>query len=106
MAREPRSQEHMLRGFHSVSAALEGYERTARLLTDSFGYRLIEESGNRFRFASPDDSAPAESLTCFVCRTPGWGVLPRVRCITLPFARGTKPNSYNGGNIWLILAMT
>jgi len=54
----PIPAEHALRGFHSVSAALEGYERTARLLTDSFGYRLIDESGNRFRFASPDDSAP------------------------------------------------
>ena len=54
----PVSHEHMLRGFHSVSAALEGYERTARLLTDSFGYRLIEESGKRFRFASRDDAAP------------------------------------------------
>ena len=45
--------EHALHGFHSVSAALEGYERTARLFTDSFGYRLIAESENRFRFASP-----------------------------------------------------
>jgi len=27
------------------------------LLTDTFGYRLVEESGNRFRFASRDDSA-------------------------------------------------
>jgi len=50
--------EHMLRGFHSVSAALEGYESTARLFTDSFGYRLVNESGNRFRFASADDTAP------------------------------------------------
>jgi glyoxalase family protein len=50
--------EHGLRGFHSVSAALEGYEKTARLLTDTFGYRLVEESGNRFRFASRDDGAP------------------------------------------------
>ena len=49
--------EHALRGFHSVSAALEGYERTARLLTESFGYRLVDESGNRFRFVSADDSA-------------------------------------------------
>src|ERR1700757_2012159 len=53
----PVSPEHAVHGFHSVSAALEGYERTARLLTESFGYRLIAESGNRFRFASPDDSA-------------------------------------------------
>ena len=55
--------EYAVRGFHSVSAALEGYERTARLLTESFGYRLIEEeSGNRFRFASPDDSAPGRII--------------------------------------------
>jgi glyoxalase family protein len=54
----PVAAEHALRGFHSVSAALEGYERTAGLLTESFGYRLVDESGNRFRFASSDDSAP------------------------------------------------
>jgi glyoxalase family protein len=28
------------------------------LLTETFGYRLVDESGNRFRFASADDSAP------------------------------------------------
>jgi glyoxalase family protein len=38
---------------------LEGYERTARLLIESFGYRLVEESGNRFRVVSADESAPA-----------------------------------------------
>jgi len=54
----PIPAEHVLRGFHSVSAALECYERTARLLTETFGYRLIDESGNRFRFVSADDSAP------------------------------------------------
>ena len=58
----PIPQEHAIRGFHSVSAALEGYERTARLLTDSFGYCLVEESGNRFRFASQDDSAPGRII--------------------------------------------
>jgi glyoxalase family protein len=50
--------EPSLRGFHSVSAALEGYERTAKLLTESFGYRLTEESGNRFRFVAPSESGP------------------------------------------------
>jgi glyoxalase family protein len=49
---------HSLRGFHSVSAALEGYERTAKLLTESFGYRLAEESGNRFRFVAQSESGP------------------------------------------------
>jgi glyoxalase family protein len=46
------SPEHMIHGFHSVSIALEGYERTARLFTETFGYRLIAQSGNRFRFMS------------------------------------------------------
>jgi glyoxalase family protein len=54
--------EHAVRGFYSVSAALEGYERTARLLTESFGYRLMDASGNRFRFASLDDSAPGRII--------------------------------------------
>jgi glyoxalase family protein len=54
----PIPPEHNLHGFHSVTAALEGYERTARLLMDSFGYHLVEESGNRFRFAALDETAP------------------------------------------------
>jgi len=41
--------EHSLRGFHSVSAALEGYESSAKLLTEVFGYELVQEKGNRFR---------------------------------------------------------
>jgi glyoxalase family protein len=53
----PVPVEHAVRGFHSVSAALEGYERTARLLTETFRYHLIDESGNRFRFVSTDESA-------------------------------------------------
>src|SRR5215467_3090008 len=58
----PVPAEHAAHGFHSVSAALEGYERTARLLTETFGYRLADKSGNRFRFVSPDDSAPGRII--------------------------------------------
>ena len=65
--------EHAAHGFHSVSAALEGYERTARLLTDSFGYRLVEESGNRFRFASPDDTAPGRIIDLLCLPDTGMG---------------------------------
>ena len=66
-------QEHSLRGFHSVSAALEGYERTAKLLTESFGYRLVEESGNRFRFVAPSESGPGRivDLLCMPDGRPG-----------------------------------
>jgi catechol 2,3-dioxygenase-like lactoylglutathione lyase family enzyme len=45
--------EHSLRGFHSVSAVLTGYERTAKLLTETFGYQPIQEANNRFRFLAP-----------------------------------------------------
>jgi glyoxalase family protein len=58
----PVSAEHAVHGFHGVSAALEGYERTARLLTETFEYRLVDESGNRFRFVSADDSAPGRII--------------------------------------------
>jgi glyoxalase family protein len=69
----PVPDEHALHGFHSVSAALEGYERTARLLTESFGYRVVKESGNRFRFASSDDDAPGRivDLLCLPDTGPG-----------------------------------
>src|ERR1043166_2943647 len=66
--------EHALRGFHSVSAALEGYEKTARLLTNTFGYRLIEESGNRFRFASRDDSAAGRIVDLLCLPDTGMGL--------------------------------
>ena len=61
-ADSPIPAGHALHGFHSVSAALEGYERTARLLTDTFGYRLAGQSGNRFRFVLADESAPGRII--------------------------------------------
>lgn len=61
-AHGPVEPEHSLRGFHSVSAALEGYERTARLLTDVFGYQLIQQQENRFRFASQSVTAPGQLI--------------------------------------------
>ena len=61
-------------GFHSVSAALESYEHTAKLLTESFGYALVNESENRFRFASRDHTAPGHfvDLLCMPDTGPGW----------------------------------
>lgn len=41
-----------LTGFHAAALSLAGYERTARLLTDVFGYRLAGEDRNRFRFVA------------------------------------------------------
>jgi glyoxalase family protein len=65
--------EHSIRGFQGVSTALEGYERTAKLVTKSFGYELVNESGNRFRFASSDQTAPGRfiDLLCMPDAQPG-----------------------------------
>ena len=65
--------EHSIRGFHSVSAALEGYERTAKLLTEAFGYRLVNQSNNRFRFASQNETAAGRviDLLCMPDAHPG-----------------------------------
>jgi catechol 2,3-dioxygenase-like lactoylglutathione lyase family enzyme len=58
---------HALRGFHSVAAALEGYERTAKLLTDTFGYRLVNQTENRFRFAAQNEAAAAGKFIDLLC---------------------------------------
>ena len=48
----PVPAEYSIRGFHSVSAALESHEDTAILLTETFGYRHIQETGDRFRLGA------------------------------------------------------
>jgi len=48
--RGPIPQEHAIRGFFGVTISEEGYERTASLLTETLGFRLAKEDGNRFRY--------------------------------------------------------
>jgi glyoxalase family protein len=48
-----------IRGLHSVTLTEAGHERTAALLADTLGFRLIEESAARFRFATGDGGAGA-----------------------------------------------
>jgi glyoxalase family protein len=54
--------EHSIRGFHSVSLASEHHEATAAFLTESFGYRLVHEIGNRLRFSGPGEPGPAKTI--------------------------------------------
>src|SRR5690606_20097041 len=43
-------EAHAIRGFHGVSLSEEGYEKTARLLTDVMGFAGEGSEGNRFRY--------------------------------------------------------
>lgn len=38
------------RGFHSTTLSLQRIDETAKVLTDIFGYRLLSQEGNRYRF--------------------------------------------------------
>ena len=46
----PVDREHAICGFHSATLSEEGYEQTARLLTDTMGFSLVGNDGNRFRY--------------------------------------------------------
>ncbi|HYP15559.1 MAG TPA: ring-cleaving dioxygenase [Bryobacteraceae bacterium] len=47
------ADETEISGFESATLAEEGYEATARLLTDMFGFRLSVNDGSRFRYFAP-----------------------------------------------------
>ena len=65
-------REAAIRRVRSVSAALEGYERTAQLLTEILGYRLVHQDGNRFRFAKVGEgTVDAVDLICMPDSHPG-----------------------------------
>ncbi|MBO9573734.1 MAG: ring-cleaving dioxygenase [Chitinophagaceae bacterium] len=56
--------EHSIRGFYSAEIWLEGYERTAGLLTEQMDHTLIAEKGNRFRFAANNTPGNFIDLVC------------------------------------------
>jgi catechol 2,3-dioxygenase-like lactoylglutathione lyase family enzyme len=47
-------EEHAIRGFHHAALSLEGFERSAELLTQTLGFSHEREKANRFRFRAGD----------------------------------------------------
>ncbi|MFC5272266.1 ring-cleaving dioxygenase [Adhaeribacter terreus] len=41
-----------LRGFHNITLTLKDVKPTAEIMTEIFGYKLLEQSGNRYRYAT------------------------------------------------------
>jgi len=69
----PVPLQQALRGFHSVTLWEEGYERTAELLTQTLGLRLVAHEETTYRYAaSPASSANGDDH--------GPGTLVDVRC--------------------------
>jgi glyoxalase family protein len=53
-----------IKGFHSVTLTLKRIEETAKILTDLFGYNLLAQEGNRYRFIT--DAVPTASIVDLV----------------------------------------
>ena len=53
----PVPLECAIHGFHSATLAEEGYESTAALLTQTMGFKLTGQEGNRFRYAAGSGAA-------------------------------------------------
>jgi glyoxalase family protein len=72
--RGPVPLEFAIRGFHHVTLSEEGYERTAALLTETLGFRLVDSKGNHFRYAV--GSGGTGAIVDVLC-TPGGKGWPR-----------------------------
>lgn len=61
----PVAVEHAIPGFAGATMSLDGYERTARLLTETMGLQPAGEEGSRFRFrVGAGDGAAMIDLLC------------------------------------------
>jgi glyoxalase family protein len=58
----PVAKEHAIRGFHSATLSEEGYERTASLLADTMGFKLVvkDSKEGRFRFGIVENNSNQE----------------------------------------------
>jgi glyoxalase family protein len=48
----PVPTEYAIHGFHSATLCEEGYQSTAALLTETLGFKLAWQDGNRFRYVT------------------------------------------------------
>ena len=62
-------REHALQGFHGVTITEEGYENTAKLLTEVMGFSLLASEGNRFRYRTAEGGYA--SIVDLVCAPDG-----------------------------------
>ena len=72
----PVPAEHALVGFHSVTLWEQGYERTARILTESLGFRTASEEGSRFRFVSGRGDGTPGHIVDIRCSPDFWRGAP------------------------------
>jgi glyoxalase family protein len=57
-------EEHAIKGFYSVALSVEGYERTAALLSEKMDHKPVAEKGNRFRFSASGKPGDYVDVLC------------------------------------------
>ncbi len=68
----PVPEAQAIRGLYGVALAEEGYERTASLLSEILGFRLVRESGSRFRYrAGQEPEGSVVDVLCLPNLAPG-----------------------------------
>jgi glyoxalase family protein len=68
----PVPEKHAIRGFYGVTLSEEGYERTASMLTQTLGFRLVRTQGNRFRYETGEGGPGATvDVICLPDELPG-----------------------------------
>lgn len=65
------SAEFAVHGFHGATLSETGYERTAALLTETMGFRLLGQEQNRFRYEPGHSHAGAGRIIDVVCAPAG-----------------------------------
>src|SRR6266571_2270481 len=96
----PVPAEHAIRGMHTVTLSEDGYERTAKLLTETFGFRPLSEENNVFRF-EVGEGARGRMLMSAVRRSSGADWLRLERFITWLGERPLMSNNKRGARLWL-----
>lgn len=67
----PLSGDVAIRGFHSATLWLAGFERSAEVLSESLGLQARESEENRFRYGFGDEPGQAIDLLCLPGRQRG-----------------------------------
>jgi len=61
----PVPNKFAIRGFYGVTLSEDGYEQTSSLLTDTMGFHLVGQDGNRYRYrASKNEEASTIDILC------------------------------------------
>lgn len=63
----PVPVESAIHGIHSATLSVEGYGKTAALLTDTMGFKLVGDEGNRFRYSVGSEAGLAGTLLDVRC---------------------------------------